>query len=111
MFQFILFALQGIFFGIKNERNFKIQFTGLLFMIVSAFYFKFLYFEWSVCILSATLVLALELMNTAIEKSLDLLYPNKHQLVKIAKDCAAGAVLIASFAAFTIWLIIVLNKF
>jgi undecaprenol kinase/diacylglycerol kinase (ATP) len=111
MFQFIFYALQGIWFGIRNERNFKIHCFGLLFMIFTAYYFHFTKLEWVVCILSATLVLSLELVNTSIEKSLDLLHPQKHPLVKIAKDCAAGSVLIASTAALIIWIMIMLDKF
>lgn len=53
-----------------------------------------------------TLVLGLELLNSAIEATLDLLHPEKHPLVKYAKDAAAGAVLIGVLAAAAAYLIV-----
>jgi undecaprenol kinase len=50
-------------------------------------------------VLAAGVVLALELVNTALERVIDHLHPEHHAAIKAAKDCAAGAVLIASLVA------------
>lgn len=56
----------------------------------------------ALCTLSASAVLALELVNTALERLIDHVHPDAHDAVRIAKDCAAGAVLIASIAALAV---------
>ena len=56
-------------------------------------------------VLACALVLALELLNTALEASLNLLHPGQHPLVKRAKDAAAGAVLLASCGAVLVGLV------
>jgi len=53
-------------------------------------------------VLSASAVLALELLNSALEHLADRLHPERHPAIQTAKDCAAGAVLIASLAALII---------
>lgn len=53
-------------------------------------------------ILVIALVLALELVNTAVEAIVDLASPGAHPLAKVAKDCAAGAVLVAALAAVAV---------
>jgi len=56
----------------------------------------------ALCVLSAGAVLALELVNTALERLADRLHPENHLAIQTAKDCAAGAVLLASIAAAVI---------
>jgi undecaprenol kinase len=56
----------------------------------------------ALCLTSAGAVLALELVNTALESLADRLHPEVHDSIRIAKDCAAGAVLVASCVAFVI---------
>ena len=56
-------------------------------------------------LLVCTLVLSLEVLNTAVEATIDLLSPAHHDTARIAKDCAAGAVLLASVGAVAIGLI------
>jgi diacylglycerol kinase (ATP) len=54
---------------------------------------------WALLLMNCGLVLAAELFNTALEQALDHLHPEIHPAIKIAKDCAAGAVLIFSLSA------------
>jgi diacylglycerol kinase (ATP) len=61
-------------------------------------------------ILSATLVIALEMINTAIESCVDLITEEWKPLAKASKDCAAGAVLVSSIGAVVIWGIIVVSR-
>lgn len=59
------------------------------------------------CVLSAALVLGLELVNTALEHLADHLHPESHAAIRIAKDCAAAAVLVASVTAIIVGLLTV----
>jgi diacylglycerol kinase (ATP) len=54
---------------------------------------------WAVAALTIGFVLAAEIFNTAVEGLADHLHPEQHPAIKVVKDCAAGAVLVASIAA------------
>lgn len=62
---------------------------------------------WAIIALAIALVLAAELLNTALERILDGLHPQQAAFVKQAKDCAAGAVLVLSCAAVGVFLLMV----
>lgn len=89
------------------DRNFKIMLAVAAASLLLAFLLRVDAMKWAILILCITWVLSLELINTALEKNVDLA-SNKHYhpLAKAAKDIAAGAVLLASFAAVIIGLLI-----
>jgi len=62
--------------------------------------------EWAVLVLTIASVLILEGLNTAIEAAVDLASPNVHPLAKVAKDVAAGTVLVAAAAAVLVGLLV-----
>ena len=66
--------------------------------------------EWLVVVLCITVVLTLEMINTAIEKLCDVVQPDYHPQIKIIKDIAAGAVLIAALGSIIIGAIIFVPK-
>ena len=93
------FALQGIRIAWNSESSFRTQIllgTGTLGVLI---YFRPEPLWWAIFILIIGAVLAAEMINTSIEKMLDLLHPEEHPLIAQAKDCAAGAVLILSLCA------------
>jgi len=96
------YALSGIFTALKICRNLKIHYLFAIIAIVAGFLFNITKIEFIAILLAITLVVTLEMMNTAIEKVVDLLTEKYHILALIAKDVAAGAVLIASVSAFVI---------
>ncbi len=96
------FALLGIRVAILDEASFQ---TQLLLGVAAAVVLALLRppLVWvALCVLSAGLVLALELVNTALERLADRLHPENHIAIQTAKDCAAGAVLLASTTAVII---------
>lgn len=104
------YALEGLRFAYRSGRNFKIQsFFGLLIIILGIF-LKIEPNEWLVLILTITLVLILELINTSIETVVDMVSTEIHPLAKIAKDVAAGAVLVAAIGSIAIGAIIFIPK-
>lgn len=92
-----LYAFKGLGWMVTHERNFRIHLTFLGFM--TYFLVRFDYFvvsrgEAAGLILTSALVLASEMINTAIEKTNDAVTKEHKAAVKIAKDTAAGAVLV-----------------
>lgn len=75
-------------------------------MLLLAWYFQVKTNEWLVLILIITIVLSLELINTSIESVLNFLHKEHHEDIRVAKDVAAGAVLIAAVASAVIGLMI-----
>jgi undecaprenol kinase/diacylglycerol kinase (ATP) len=63
------------------------------------FYFQIKRIEWIILVISIALVMAMEMVNTAIEAIVDLVSPNYHPLAKVAKDVAAGCVLVTAIAS------------
>ncbi|NLC32816.1 MAG: phosphatase PAP2 family protein [Clostridiales bacterium] len=99
-------AFDGIIHGLKAERNMVIHFAAMAIVITFALVLRCSTTEWCIFLILFALVIGCELLNTAIETAIDLSSPDIHPLAKIAKDTAAGAVLIASLAAATIGFII-----
>ena len=103
-------CLRGIKDTIKNEINFIRELIMGLLVIICGFIFKLSLFEWIIIILLITLVLVGELINTAIEKTVDLYTKEYNELARTIKDTAGGAVLITSIASAIIGLLIFIPK-
>ena len=105
------YAFEGIITTIKEERNMFIHFLIAIIVVITGVYVRLSLNEWLICLLLFALVFSLELINTAIENTVDLVTTKKNKKAKIAKDAAAGAVLIAAIFASIIGIIIFLPKF
>lgn len=105
------YAFQGIGTCIKKERNMKIHCLATIVVIISGTVVRLSVSEWCICILLCGVVMALELINTAIEAAVDLVTEEKRPLAKVAKDTAAGAVLIMAIAAAVIGFMIFVPYF
>ena len=94
--------------SMKNSFKYAIEglYTGIIFGII----LKISKIEWIICIILFGLVISAELMNTAIENVVDLVTMEKNQKAKIAKDVAAGAVLVTAISSAIIGFIIFLPK-
>ncbi len=104
------FAFEGLFFSLRNVRNFKIHLFFTTLVIIGGFYFRISIFEWLICLIFIALVISLELVNTAIEETVNLAMPNIHPVAKIAKDVAASSVLISAMISIIVGFIIFLPK-
>ena len=105
------YASEGIITTIKEERNMFIHFLIAIIVVITGIYVRLSLNEWFICLLLFALVFSLELINTAIENTVDLVATKKSKKAKMAKDAAAGAVLIAAIFASIIGIIIFLPKF
>ena len=102
------YAVKGIFFAIRNEKNFQIEVLVGVVAVVSMLVLPLSSLERSLIVLSVALVLTLELANTALERVMDILKPRVHPYARVIKDVMAGAVLLASLSAIAIGLVIFL---
>lgn len=107
-------AFYCAFKGLKNfflrERNGKIQLLIACFTVAAAFAFHISLFEWVATLLCIGSVLALEMLNSSIEKLCDLVHKDFHPTIKIVKDVSAAAVLWASVISVVIGSIIFIPK-
>ncbi|WP_338451578.1 diacylglycerol kinase family protein [Niallia oryzisoli] len=104
------FAIEGIIHSLKYERNIKIHLAVALAVIILGFLYRVSSFEWLVIILVIGGMLSFELMNTAVERVVDLVTSEHHPLAKQAKDIAAGAVFIYAAISVVAGCIIFLPK-
>lgn len=94
------YAWSGIAYAFKTQRNFRIHISIGTLAICLGVFLHLSSVEMAVIGLTSGLVLVMELLNTAIESVVDLTVKQSyHELAKIAKDCAAGAVLVSAMAA------------
>ena len=105
------FALAGIKNTFRRESSFRFQILAACLLLVFCLVQRPPAVWCALFAIISALVLALELFNTAIEAILDKLHPEHDAQIGFAKDCLAGAVLVASFAAVVILGIYLLEVF
>ena len=97
------YAWAGIVYAFRTQRNFRIHVAVCALAIGLSVFLRLETVEISIIAITSGLVLTLELVNTAIESIVDLTVKQSyHELAKIAKDCAAGAVLVSALVALLI---------
>ena len=103
-------AIDGIVTTVKKERNFRVQIIIGIVAIAACILLRVQAWQFALVIVAIFFVLAMELMNTAIEALTDLSCKGKiHPLAKIAKDAAAGAVLLASVFALAVGIMVAIS--
>ena len=105
-FRSFLYAVQGIFVSIGDQRNLKVQILVALITVGAGFYFRITATEWCAILLTIALVIGLEMMNSAVENLVDLVTRKQDPLAGKVKDIAAGAVLFASIIAVIIGVLV-----
>ncbi len=103
-------AVSGIVYSIKTGRNLIIQLCFALLAIIFGIILKISKIEWAIIIFTIVFVIFSEMLNTAIETVVDLVTEEYNEKAKIAKDVAAGAVLISAINSIAIGLIIYMDK-
>jgi diacylglycerol kinase (ATP) len=95
-------AIEGILWAAKTQRHMLFHLLAAILALVGALVLRLTLQEFALLALAITLVLFAELVNTAIEVTIDLVSPDFHPLAQRAKDVAAGAVLLASVGAMVL---------
>ena len=104
------YAFAGIFAVVTKERNMKIHCAAVVCVMIAGLVFHISPIEWCICLTLFGLVMALEMVNTVVEAVVDLVTEERKPLAKLAKDAAAGAVLIAAIMAAIAGMIIFIPK-
>lgn len=99
-------AFGGIGYTLRTQRNAQIHLGSALGIFTLGLFLRLSLLEWAVIVLTMGFVLAAEMMNTVAEAAMDYLTTEFHPQVKIVKDVAAGAVLIAALTAVMVGLLI-----
>lgn len=100
------YAIEGIISSFKTERNMKIHVFAMIVVIALGFFFRLDKVEWCFIIIAIASVISAELFNTAIETVVDMVSPERNPKAKLAKDIAAGAVLVVAICAAIIGFIV-----
>ena len=101
-----VYAAWGFAYAVKTQRNMRVHLGVAFYVVLAGFVTDLSASEWAAVLLCIGLVLALELINTAIEKTCDSITKEYAEPIKRAKDCAAGAVLCASAVAAVVGCIV-----
>lgn len=104
------YAISGIIHALRTQRNMRIHFIVSLIVLGACFIYDITKIEFITLAITITMVISAELVNTAIESAIDLTTNYYHPLAKIAKNAAAGAVLITAINAVLVGYVIFWDK-
>ena len=107
----VMYALNGLRLAFRSQRNFRKHLVIAIFTISIAFFLRVSIVEFCIIIFAILFVLVVEMLNSVIEFVIDAYYKNKWaKLAKLAKDIAAGAVLLSAVASATVSFLIYGSK-
>lgn len=102
----LVHAMRGVVFTLKGERNFQVEAVVAGVVLILMLWLPLSRTEIMVLILAIVSVLAMELVNTAVERVMDILKPRVHPYARVVKDVMAGAVFVVSAGALLLGVII-----
>jgi diacylglycerol kinase (ATP) len=104
------YAFEGVIHALRTQRNLRIHFAIAAGVLVLAVIYDVTRLELIALLIAIAFVLIAEMVNTAVEATIDLSTPSFDPLAKIAKDLAAGAVLIASMTAIAVGYLVLADR-
>jgi len=105
-FKSIKYSLDGLIYAYRYEQSLWIHGFCTILAIIMGIIFKIKLSEWAIVFIALGTILALELINTAIEAAVDLTTSKIHPLAKIAKDCGSAASFVMSIVSLVISLFV-----
>lgn len=100
------YAVNGIRFALKEDQNIRIHLLAAIVVIGLSFFFRVNAFEMGILGVMILLVITTEMINTALEKTVDLITKEYREEAKIAKDVGAGMVLISAVGSIIVGVLI-----
>ncbi len=100
------YGFAGIAHAIRTQANLRIHLSISIVVIIAGLALRISTTEWAIIVVTMMIVLSAELFNTSIENAMDRVSTEQHPLAKVAKDTAAGAVLITAIGAVVIGVLI-----
>lgn len=104
------YAIEGIVYSVRTQRNMRIHMIAAILVLTACFFYDLNKMELLIITITITMVIAAELINTAVELAIDATTNYYHPLAKLAKNAAAGAVLITAINAVLVGYIIFWDK-
>ena len=105
------FSMDGLIYAYKNEQSMLIHAIGTVVTVALGIIFKIKLSEWAIVFIALGVILASELINTAIEAAVDLCTLEIHPLAKIAKDCGSAATFVLTLVSVVICLLVFVPYF
>ena len=102
----IKYSLDGLMYAYRYEQSLWIHIFATILAVVLGIIFRIRLSEWAIIFIALGIILALELINTAIEAAVDLTTSEIHPLAKIAKDCGSAASFVMSIVSIVISLFV-----
>ena len=102
----IKYSLDGLFYAYRYEQSLWIHGFAVLLAVILGFIFQIRLAEWAIIFIALGIILALELINTAIEAAVDLTTTEIHPLAIVAKDCGSAASFVMSIVSIVISLFV-----
>ena len=102
----IRYSLDGLYYAYRYEQSLWLHGLASILCVALGFIFKISLSEWAIIFIALGVILALELVNTAIEAAVDLTTSEIHPLAKLAKDCGAAASFVMSIVSIIITLFV-----
>lgn len=96
------FAFRGIWFTIKNECHMRFHMVAGFYVILFGFFYNFSKVEWAVILMLIASIMTAEIFNTCLEQLCNLNTQSYDTIARVAKDVAAGAVLVFAFVAVAV---------
>lgn len=105
------FSMDGLIYAYKNEQSMLVHAIGSLITVALGIIYGITLYEWAIVFIALGVILASELINTAIEAAVDLCTLEIHPLAKIAKDCGSAATFVLTLVSVVICLIVFVPYF
>lgn len=99
-------AFDGIFWAFTTQPNFRVHTSLAILAIVFGFILKVSYVEMTILVLAIVFGIGMEMVNTSIEAMTDLITSQYHEQAKIAKDVAAGMMLLVAIGTTVVAVLI-----
>ncbi|MDO5038774.1 diacylglycerol kinase [Clostridium sp.] len=103
-------AIDGVIYTVRTQRNMKIHMVVSVLVLIGCLFFDVSKIEFLILAITISMVISAELFNTAIESVVDMNTNYYHPLAKIAKNVAAGAVIITAINAVVVGYVIFWDK-
>ena len=104
-------AFDGLFWTMLAEQNFRVMIALVILAMIVGVWLPLKFWHWVALVIASVVMLCVELINTAIEKSMDLVLPASLEEIKVIKHIMAGAALVASVGWLVVVVLIVLSIF
>ena len=106
----IKYSVDGLVNAYQNEQSLWLNAMCTIIIVILGFALQISFIQWAIIVIALVIVLAVELLNTAIEATVDLVTKEIHPLAKVAKDCGSAAAFVSSIMVFIICCFIFIPK-